>query len=88
METTRDHVHVFLCSSSTRSVCSILLNVLPVADVISVELAGPEVALGLTVWANFFMHCHDAQMVLERWPIMNHFPGQRAGLSMTSVHMG
>lgn len=35
------------------------------ADGISAGLAGAEVALGSSVWANFFTHCCDAQMVLE-----------------------
>ena len=75
---------VILCSSSTRSVCSFLLGVLRAADAILAELAGPEVALGPTVWANFFTHCRDAQMVLERWPYNEPFPGAK-GWSVNDV---
>ena len=54
------------------------------ADWIVVEWAGSEVASGTSVWANFLTHCRDAQMVLERWPGKEPFPGAK-GWSVNDI---
>jgi len=54
------------------------------ADWIVVEWAGSEVASGSSVWANFLTHCHDAKMVLERWPSKEPFPGAK-GWSVSDI---
>jgi hypothetical protein len=50
----------------------------------TLEWAGPEVASGSSVWANFLTHFHDAQMVLERWPCKEPFPGAK-GWSVNDI---
>ena len=51
------------------------------------DRAGPEIASAATLWANFFSHCRDAQITLERWPCNEPFPGAK-GWSINDVSSG
>ncbi|EDR04495.1 uncharacterized protein LACBIDRAFT_330671 [Laccaria bicolor S238N-H82] len=49
-----------------------------------VDCAGPVIASALALWANFFTHCHDDRMILERWPCNEPIPGAK-GWSITDI---
>ena len=54
------------------------------ADRFVADCAGPEIASALALWANFFTHCRDARMILERWPCNEPIPGAK-GWSITDI---
>ena len=54
------------------------------ADWFAADCAGPEIASASALWANFFTHCRDARMILERWPCNEPIPGAK-GWSITDI---